>query len=384
MDELSAELYGFDYRGPASSEALNQLLENVGTDLGVLLEASYRLKNEVTLISNQTLKQTYALSRKLATLSTRDSGSNCKADLTDATVLLTTDRDEVSIPAANRLVHKQQYPCIMPPVDTSNWLARDGVNERIVADGVDCVVEAVAEVGTVGTLPLSLAIAGPDSLFYERILSSASIPETAQTTSLFFGVPQTRTGTGYPNSNYITFMPFPLYTTNMRVWYTLDSEPVLSVAGSSWNDWPTYVTDLRHATVYKTECMPLYTSFPTANITAIRIDMQQPFYLVELTDYVFSYGLGELELGIIKATTNIAIGTVKITKPTGNFTSIGTDDGNVTLSNIASADLVDVVSTYAWVDPEDATIAYVEITLLPNAITDGQIPIITEVSVDYT
>ena len=83
-------------------------------------------------------------------------------------------------------------------------------------------------------------------------------------------------------------------------------------------------------------------------------------------------------------TTTTAKGTVKITKPSGSFASVATDAGNVDFDNVSSGDYDDVVSTYAWKDPVDDDIAYVEITLLPNATSDGQIPVIKEVSVDYT
>lgn len=383
MDDLQLELLGFDFRGPASSEALNDFLKDMNKDLGSLISASYKVKHDMELLSKQTIKQVYAMSRKLAAVTTLDDGSTCKADLTDSTNLLTTDRDGALIETASRLVHRHQNSCILPPVEYTNWLSRYDGTTKYVASGVTTAIEAIQEDGDIYDIPLELAISGLPSIFFERQVVSAVVCASTQETSIFFSVPPSLTGSGYPNSNYITFMPYPLYTTSMKVWYATESDPTLSRAGSTWYDWPTYITALYNNDIYKTECTALYTSFPSTEITAIRIDIQQPFYLTESGYYIYSYGLGELELGIMKPTCSTAMGTVKITKPTGNFTTVATDAANVTLANVPTASVDDVLTTYSWIDPLDATVAYVEISIDTDALATDIVPIITEVSVDY-
>jgi hypothetical protein len=383
MDDIQAELFNFDFRGPASSEALNEFMGKISNDMGVLIDSSYTLRNNYKLLSDQTRKQTLALSRKLATITDRDNGANCKANLSDGTVLLTTDRDGVTIPTSSRLVHKQEFPIIMPPTTFLNWLARTDGTNTFIADGVETNVQVISESGTPYYIPTELAIAGDDALFYERVLSSISVLSVNPEISVFVSVPQSKTGMGYPDSNFLTYFPFPLYTTSMRVYYTDDTEPTLSVAGSSWHDWPTYIASLYNNDVYSTESVAVYSSFPTTNITAIRFDIKQPFYLAVGGNYIWSYGLGMVQLGLVKSSVATASGTVRIDKPTGNFTSIATDDAVVTLDNVVSADIDDVLDTYAWIDPDDASIAYVELTLHSDVLENGQVPIIKEVSVDY-
>lgn len=382
MDELQTSLYGFDFRGPASSEALNHFAENAKRDLGGLLYEAARLKSETTLLAGQTRKQTLAMARKLAALSSRDTGSVCVADLTDPSVLLTTDRDDETIPTDQRLVHRSEFPVIMSPTTSTDWLSNADGDNRYVADGVGMSVEVVYESGTTYYIPTELAISGHNALFFERILAAGSPLGTNPEISVFFSVPPTRTGIGYPNTNYLSYFPFPIRTTSTRVYYTTDSEPTLTRAGAVWNDWESYVDDLRHSGSYVTEVPPIFSSFPTKQMTAVRFDLKQPFYLVEDSNYIYSYGLGMVRLGLLKSTASTAIGTVRIDKPSGTFTSV--TDSSVELANIAAADESSVASTYEWVDPGDASIAYVEITVNSSSVADGQVPIITEVSVDYT
>jgi hypothetical protein len=383
MDDLQLEILGFDFRGPASSEALNEFLEKMNKDLGSLIASAYEAKHNLDLLSNQTVKQTYALCRKLSAVTSLDNGSVCLADLSDTTVLLTTDRNGDSIDSTSRLVQRQQNACILPPVEYNNWLSRYSGTTKYVAAGVRTAIEAIQEDGDVYDIPLELAISGKPAIFFERQIVSPIVCTSTQETSLFFSVPPSLTGAGYPASNYLSFIPFPLYTESIKVWYATEADPALSREGSTWYDWPSYVTDLYHNDVYATEHEPLYTSFPSTVITAIRIDIQQPYYLTESGYYIYSYGLGELELGLMKPSCSNAMGTIKIQKPSGNFTTVETDAANVTFANVPTASVDEVLTTYAWIDPEDATIAYVEISIDTDALETDIIPIITEVSVDY-
>lgn len=382
MEDKQSELIGYDYRGPASSKVLNDFVEDISKDLGTILSNVSNLKSETSLLANQTYKQSMAFVRKLNSLEERDTGSICKANLSDITVMSYVDLDDEDIDSDNRLVLRQEYGIIMPPVASNNWLSHSDESRRYISDGVEYALEVPigGESGTVYSVPLNQAIEGLSSTFYERIVVSPGIVPS-QSLSIFFSIPETRTGIGYPASNYIQFLPFPLYTTGYKVWYTTDSEPILSIGDTSWNDWPNYIEPIYHNDSYLAELGPIYTSFPTENITAIRVDINQPYYLVDDTNYVYSHGLGNLEVGMIKSTTTEAVAVVRIDKPTGVFTSI--TGANVTLDNVPVANEADVVATRYEIDASDPSIAYVEITLTPGGVSTGQIPIISEVSIDY-
>jgi hypothetical protein len=385
MDDLQLEALGFDFRGPASSEALNEFVTQMNQDIGNLLTLAYMNKVQTETLANQTIKQTYAFCRKLAEDDSRDNGSICEADITDSTIVLHTDRNEAPIDAASRFVHRHQNMVILPSTSSLSWLTRFDGNMRFVANGVTMDDEAVQETGTVYTLPLSQAISGIPAMYYEKIIVNATVPGTQQESSAFYTIPPSLTGDGYPYSNFISLMPFPMYTESMRIYYTTQASPTLTRSGSTWNDWPTYTTSLRHGGNYKTKVGPIYSSFPNTEITAIRIDMKQPYYLVESDDYVFSYGFGELEVGQMKPLSGTIKGTVRVDKPSGSFVTINSGTGgNVTFDNLPAADISDAVTTYAWIDDGDATIAYVEITINMDEISNGVVPIITNVSVDYT
>jgi hypothetical protein len=387
VDELHTQTYGFDFRGPASSEMLNQFAEDLNQNLGSLLAASYRLKHEVTILSNQTLKQSYAYARILNAVSTRDSGTNCKANLTDPTVLLTTDRNGSSINAEQRMVHWQPYGRLSCPVAIQDYLTYSDGERNYVQPGVTMALESGDESGDVYLVPQEYALAGLPGMFYERILDAVAVKPTPQSIRLFFSVPPSRSGSGYHTCNYIKYIPFPAYTEGVKVYYTTDTDPTLTEGGATWNSWLdySYVDDLHHHGAYFDQQGPILTSFPGLDISAIRIDLAQPYYLVEDGSYVYSSGLGDLGLGLMKSTASTVIGTVRIDKPTGNFAGIGTDHGYVVFSNIDPSEQTSAFySTYSWVDPSHAHIAYVEVTLRPGVLAGGHVPIIKEVSIDYT
>jgi hypothetical protein len=385
VDELHTQTYGFDFKGPASSEMLNQFAEDLNQNLGSLLAASYQLKHEVTVLSNQTLKQSYAYSRILNTVSERDSGTNCKANLTDPTVLLTTDRNETTISPEQRMVHWQPYGRLSCPVAVQDYLTYSDGERNYVQPGVTMALESESESGDVYLVPQEYALAGLPGMFYERILDTVTVKPTPQAIMLFFSVPPSRSGSGYHTCNYIKYIPFPAFTEGVKVYYTTDTDPTLTESGATWNSWLdySYVEDLHHHGAYFDQQGPTLTSFPGLDISAIRIDLSQPYYLVEDGSYVYSSGLGDLGLGLMKSTA--VIGTVRIDKPTGNFAGIGTDHGHVVFSNIDPSEQTSAFySTYSWVDPSHAHIAYVEVTLRPGVLAGGHVPIIKEVNIDYT
>lgn len=388
MDELQSQTYGFDFRGPASSEMLNQFAGDLNRDLGSLLATSYRLKHEVTILSNQTLKQSYAYARILNSVTDRDDvGTNCKANLTDPTVLLTTDRNGTTISTEQRMVHWQPYGRLSCPSATQDYLTYTDGERNYVQSGVTMAIEADSESGDLYLVPQEYAIAGLPGMFYERILDAVSVKSTPQTVSLFFSVPPSRSGSGYHTCNYLKYIPFPAYTEGVKVYYTTDPDPTLTRAGSTWNGWLSYdyVENLHQHDSYFQQQGPVIAAFPGIDISAIRIDLSQPYYLVEDGSYVYSSGIGDLGLGIMKSTSSTVIGTIRIDKPTGNFAGIHTDHGHVLFENIDSSELTsDFYTTYSWIDPVDANIAYVEVTLTPGVLAGGHVPIIKEVSVDYT
>ena len=387
MDELQTYDFGFDYRGPSSSEDLNAIMEKIGIDLSNLSAANIRLNQEMISLAKQSYKQEMGMFRKILELSNeaRDSGTTCAADLADPSVVLTTDHDEVSIPAGQRLLHNASFGVITPPYTGDNRLAWTATLGKVARDGVEAAVQVITENGSISTIDPFQAFTGHPPTSFERaaLVGSPQSAEAIPEISLFVRIPPASTGMGYPLSNYVTFIPFPIYTESIRFYYTTDYTPVLSRTGSSWSDTPDYVDSLDiTAGAYRLTQAPIWASFPEVEISAIRIDIKQPFYIVDGGSCIYSYGIGALELGYVKPTTTTAIGTVQINKPTGVFTSI--TDTHVVMDNIASADVDEVLSTVSWVDDGDASIAYVELTILPNAISSGQVPVVTSVSVDYT
>jgi hypothetical protein len=173
-----------------------------------------------------------------------------------------------------------------------------------------------------------------------------------------------------------------MYTSSVRVYYTTDIDPTLTIAGSNWVEFPPFVDSLFNDGAYFEEAGPIFASFPQENISAIRIDVKQAFYLQEANQYVYSSGLGVLCYGLMRPTSSVAKAVVRIDKPSGNFTSLST--AHVTFDNVDLNEQDDFYETSSWVDPVDATIAYVEITVSPEVLIGRQIPIITGVSIDYT
>jgi hypothetical protein len=381
IDELQSRIYGFDFRGPASSEMLNQFAEDLNKDLGALIATSIQLKSDLTLLAGQSLKQSYAIARRFKGIAERDSGTNCQADLTDASVIGYTEQGGGDILLSQRMDHRQQYGVLTPPMDGVDYLSYSSGARKYLADGTTIVLESVDESGSLQAIPAELAIAGLGAIYYERLLVANAAKVGPQEFSYMVSVPPSRTGSGYPLANFISFVPFPMYTSGVRVYYTTDLDPTISVSGSNWVEFPFYVESIHNDNNYIEECGPIFTSFPQVNVSALRIDVKQEFYLQEGNQYVYSSGLGVLNFGLMRPTSSTAKAVVRIDKPSGNFTTLSTV--HVTFDNVDLEEQDDFYTTSSWIDPGDPSIAYVEITVSPEVLIGRQIPIITGVSVDY-
>jgi hypothetical protein len=382
MDELKTTLYGFDFRGPASSEALNQFAEDVSADLNSLLAAFVRLKADVQLLSGQSLKQYLSITNKVKALQSRNAYPLYYADLSDTSVVSYLEEGGGTIPIEQRMELRSQYAVITPPVAMVDYLSYTDGERKYLADGVTVITESIAETGTLYPIPEALAIAGLPTVFYERLLASDEILPDPEEFAMMIAIPPSRTGSGYPLSNFISFIPFPLYSPGIKVYYATATDPTLSVGGVDWKTWPAPITDLYNdgGDEYR-DGEPLFASFPQENITALRIDVAQENYLVEGDKYVYSSGLGLLSFGLMRPTTSTAKVVVRIDHETSNFVSVG--DAHVTFSNVDTSELDDLYETSSWIDPNDASVAYVEITLHPEILSGKQIPIITQVAVEY-
>lgn len=390
LDAIKTSWRSFKYRGPSSSHDFNDFIDDAFDDFTALKRAAVTLSEEASNMAGKTSREQLALARKLneMTDAAKDTGTYCYADLTDRSIVGWTDRDGTTIPLASRLHHSPLYAYVGLPGTMYDVLAVRDDKGYIVPDYVETSYVSAYEAATAQGDDLRRALSGWEKEIWERvsILDSDATPTEG---SYFIKVPQQLLR--MPNSNCLIFHIFPNFSTDYILKYTTDQDPVLTKAGSTWNDFPSYTSYTGSGTTgFIVNGQHRLIQFPSTQITALRIDLRQQNAFLSESSYVFSFGIRHLSLGLLDYSAPSGMIRLTVDRPTGNFTSVASG-AIITYSNLAAPDDTGNVTSYCWIDPEDATKAYIELSIAMdgsfsspagNVLTFS--PQIASIAVQYT
>lgn len=362
IDKVKAAWNSFKYRGPSSSHDFNQFIDDSFEDFTALKRAAVTLAEETSNVVGKTSREQLALARKINELSdsVRDTGTYCYADLSDRSIVGWTDRNDTAIPLASRLHHSPVYGYISLNGTMYDVLAVRDESGFIVPDYVETAYTSTYEADAAQGDDTRRALSGWEREVWERVslLNSDATPTQG---SYFVRVPSQLLRR--PESNCLIFHPFPNYSTDYIVKYTTDQDPVLTADGSTWNDFPDYISYVGSGTTgFITNSQHRLIQFPLTQITALRIDLRQQNAFLHDSSYIFSFGIRHLSAGYLDYSSASGMIRITVQKPTGNFTEVQSG-AVITYSNLPAAYDTGNISSYCWIDPEDATKAYIELSM---------------------
>lgn len=360
IQETKTVWNNFKYKGPSSSKDFNEFIENAFSDFTSLKRMAVILAEETSNLLGKTARESMALTSRLSSLTEqqRDNGSVCYANLSDSSVVEWLDRNGDTIPASTRLHHNPIYGYISLPCTFYDYLAIKNEAGYVVPDYVDMQFESIYEANNVRGDDLKRVLSGFDKEVWERV-SILNIGDTPVSGSLYIMVPEQLMIR--PSSNFIVLNPFPPLFVDFSIYYTTDISPTLSSGGASWNTFPDYISYIGDGNVAQ-NAPNLMLQFPATDITALKIDMIQRNSFFDGSSYVFSYGIRHLGLGYANPSTPSGMARITVQKPSGNFTSIS-EEAVVEYLNLAAPYDTGNISTYCWIDPLDATKAYIELSI---------------------
>lgn len=255
---------------------------------------------------------------------------------------------------------------------------------------------------TIDTTPIYNAILDAPDKVWKRTVVSNTNPTTGAQMMLYVKIPAEVAGS--LKTNTVKLNPYPAfgvevysieYTTKPNpalnsadIWYPLNSngyyDSVTSAIGKvAPGGWDTLGSDSVK------NSGPLCFQFPETNVTAIRIKFIQKNYLTELGNYVYTYGLSDLDIRYDKY---LPIGRtiIKYTPKTGDVINEITD---VTpkIYNIPLSELSEVFSyrviyddggTYTLENPGANNHVWIEVTL--NQAGDTTAPVLSDLIIQYS
>lgn len=255
---------------------------------------------------------------------------------------------------------------------------------------------------TIDTTPIYNAILDAPDKVWKRTVVSNTNPTTGAQMMLYVKIPAEVAGS--LKTNTVKLNPYPAfgvevysieYTTKPNpalnsadIWYPLNSngyyDSVTSAIGKvAPGGWDTLGSDSVK------NSGPLCFQFPETNVTAIRIKFIQKNYLTELGNYVYTYGLSDLDIRYDKY---LPVGRtiIKYTPKTGDVINEITD---VTpkIYNIPLSELSEVFSyrviyddggTYTLENPGANNHVWIEVTL--NQAGDTTAPVLSDLIIQYS
>lgn len=251
-----------------------------------------------------------------------------------------------------------------------------------------------------GTNVYSAILDRSDKYWKRSIISSSTSAYGAQT-YVYIKVPSEYSGS--TKTNHIKLNPFPAYgvdivsieytqienptLTETDVWHPLNKDRLYdgrteAIGKVPPGGWTTSGTDSINS------CPPVSFYFRELNITAIRILMRQRNYLVENNQFVYTYGLHDLDIRYDKFLPTGRM-IFKFEPSNGELINSIT---NVTprIYNVSPALLSDVFSyrviyndgsVYTTENPGSSSSVWIEVTL--NQLFDGTAPVLSDLIVNY-
>lgn len=414
-DSIHTQKRTAQYRGPVSSSDYNSRIEENYRDLLYLYNKIKVIDSKLAQSFERVIKDQVFLSYTLKDLTDRVSA--LEAENNKISVHSFSQLDYISlvgtsfaVSATELLSFDPYYNVItLPKVTGSSSSKLKFFNSsvgQIVPDFFKTVVDnsfvGVDSSGSVvSTTPTYNAILDdPNKVWKRSIISQESSVSGAQ--MMFYAkIPSEFTGSTKVNS--IKLNPYPLYSVDISsIEYTLTKNPSLN-SSDTWiplnnsglynnvqdaigkvapGGWVTSGAD----TIYNSGPLAFY--FSDKEITAIRIKMNQRNFFKELDQYIYTYGLSDLDIRYDKYLPSGKT-IFKFTAPQGELieevTAVDPIIYNVPLSQMSQAFsyrvIYDDAGTYSLNNPGASSHVWIEVTL--NILEDKTPPVLSDLVISY-
>jgi hypothetical protein len=412
---LNTKKRDYQYNGPVESSDYNARIEENYKDLVYLYNKSDIIDNKLSQAFERVLKDHQFLAAAIKDLDDRiqalESASNVISihsfSQLDYSSFVNTS---FAVSTTDLLSFDPIYNIItLPKVASSSFskLKFSSANAgQIIPDFFKAKVENnLPGVDTSGavidTTPIYNAILdSPEKIWKRNIISSSSSPAGAQMW-LYIKVPNESSGSA--KTNMIKFNPYPTFGTDiLSVEYTTKQNPGLN-SGDGWlplnrfgyydgelsaigkvppGGWDVVAADaIRNSP-------PLAFVFSELDITAIRIKFIQRNYFQELSKYVYTYGLSDLDIRYDKYLTSGKT-IIKFSPTNGDvisqITNVTPKIYNVPQSLLSTAFSYRVIysdaGVYTTSNPGASNAVWIEITL--NMLDDKTPPVLSDLIIEY-
>ena len=254
---------------------------------------------------------------------------------------------------------------------------------------------------TVDSTPIYNAILDSPDKVWRRTVISPSNPSTGAQMMLYIKVSSEISGS--TKTNTIKLNPFPAFGAEIySIEYTVKSDPTLSDSDVWVPLNPNRYYDGDLSAIGKVppggwstlgadsvkNSGPLCYQFPSTEITAIRVKFSQKNYFTELGNYIYTYGLSDLDIRYDKF---LPVGRtiIKYTPKTGDLieeiTNVTPRIYNVPLSQMSNVFdyriIYDDGGTYTLVNPGANSHVWIEVTL--NMANDTTAPVLSDLIIQY-
>jgi hypothetical protein len=414
-DILRTKKRDYKYNGPVDSADYNSRIEENYQDLVYLYNKSNMVDTKLSAAFERVLKDHAFLANAINDISDRvkalESESNTLSihsfSQLDYANFIGTD---FALAGTELLSFDPTYNVIsLPKVSSGSFsklkFGQSGVGQ-IVPDYFKAMLSlSYAGVDIAGaaidSTPIYNAILDSPDKVWKRTIISPTNPTTGAQMMLYVKVSPEISGSS--KTNVIKLNPFPAFGVEIySIEYTTKADPSLSDS-DTWvplNSNGYYDSDL--SAIGKVppggwnasgadsvkNSGPLYYHFPDTEITAIRVKFNQKNYFTELGNYIYTYGLSDLDIRYDKF---LPLGRtiIKYTPKTGDvieeITSVTPKIYNVPLSQIGNVFdyriIYDDGGTYSLDNPGANNYVWIEVTL--NMTNDSTAPILSDLIIQY-
>lgn len=414
-DILKTKKRDYKYNGPVDSSDYNARIEENYQDLVYLYNRANIIDAKLATAFERVLKDHIFLANAIQDLSDRVSALESASNTLSIYSFSQLDYanfvgTSFSIAGTELLSFDPIYNIVtLPRVSSGSFsklkFGQSGVGQ-IVPDYFKTRIDiSYAGVDTPGAVIDSTPIYNcildaPDKVWKRTIISNTN-PTTGAQLMLYVEIPND--AVGILKSNVIKLNPFPAlgceiysieYTTvdqpslsSADTWIPLNKNSFYDSVASAIGKVPPGGWSALGSDSIKNSG-PLCFQFPETNITAIRIKMNQKNYLTETSQYVYTYGLSDLD---VKYEKYLQTGKmiIKYSAPTGSVieevTNVSPKIYNVAESQLDEAFsyriIYDDAGTYSLSNPGANNHVWIEVTL--NQLDDKTAPVLSDLIIEY-
>lgn len=308
------------FRGPTTSDDYNARIEENYRDLVVLVNRARISEVEADELKRRVSKELYALYREVSDLTERvealevDEAHFSFFSNTHVDVARFDAQPGYVIPEISRLsVDTKHGIATLPKVDTSSlskffFTNTDGlevVPPSLEARAVGTASTADNTTALIDTSRPELALYRKPGLIWERNVVVDSPNVNGAEVTLYLRVPTELFTT--EKSNAVVIHPFPAFGVTVReISYSINASPLLEDSdgyvslnsGAYWEGDPDAVGWVTPGgwDGDEADVGPRIYYFPPKPITALKIRLHQDEHFVEAGNYIYTYGLAQLDL----------------------------------------------------------------------------------------